>query len=226
MLIFLIPFKNKETANSWAIASKLLNRTLRSILNQKCKDFKAIVICNQMPESSIIDTNIFYLKMDNPSYAHSHHLKQIDKSAKLLAGFKFAQQFKPNYIMAVDADDFINQEIAGYIKHNPANGYYINKGYVYTSKSDLYVQQKDFNRICGTALITKADLFKSCFTNSFYCQFQSKSINGNSIYPLPFYGAIYNRGHGENMDEDVPFDQDKIIPISTEIIKTFNFKVQ
>ena len=225
MLIFLIPLKSKETANSWAIVSELLSKTLRSILNQKCKEFKVIVICNQMPDMAIVHASIHYLQIDNPLYARSHHFKQMDKSAKLLDGFNFAQQFKPDYIMAVDADDFINQELAGYVNRNLANGYYIDKGYVYDSKPNLYVQQKDFNRICGTALITKTDLFKSCFTNDFYCQFQCKSIDGNLINLLPFYGAIYNRGHGENMDDDVPFDRGATIPISTEIIKTFNFKV-
>lgn len=223
MVVFLIPVKSKAVSRSWSKVCSLLDATLRSVLNQNCDDFVVIVACSEYPISRITSDKIQYLICeDRTRGSDDGKLKRIDKSMKLREAYKEAQKYSPDYIMVVDSDDFIHKGIAGFLQGKIENGYYLENGYLYEHKTGLFLVDGLFSHICGTSLIVKNHLFLNCFSDDIYRHYQNRKIKSQIILPLPFVGAIYNRGHGENfLDMTISFG--KPFKISHDLVNDFQF---
>jgi hypothetical protein len=147
-----------------------------------------------------------------------------DKGSKYIVGLIHAKQYKPDHIMFFDADDYIHCGIAAYCNARPTEpGWFIDKGYAYRDGGLTYTELDRFNKNCGTSLIFRFDLLDSFIpanleTSSSLAQilayvdeeFLTKILGahpfavdyfatrGHQLKPLPFRGAIYVRGTGEN----------------------------
>ena len=209
MLVFIIPVKSPAISPNWSLFSRLFERSLKSVCNQTSSNFKVVVVCNQKPQTTFESPHVEYLIVDfaAPGTEKVSLLtglqspKEADKAKKILAGLKYSQKFNPSHTMVVDADDCINKNIAKFVEQNPeSNGWYIKKGYVYKEgKKYIYLNLKNFNHLCGTAIIVKYDFAGLLIDDGKYYDHCAVVLNnGIRLEPLPFTGAIYSIENREN----------------------------
>ena len=146
-----------------------------------------------------------------------------DKSAKLAAGLLAARQYSPTHVMFCDCDDLVHRGLASFSeKHAGEPGWYVDAGYVYWEGSGRLAPVRKFHLICGTSFVIAWHLLgvpgdvgphddaaeirqawdKKLFTGVLG-RHQTKlgyfRGRGVEMAPLPFPGAIWVRGTGENV---------------------------
>ncbi|MEY3867398.1 MAG: hypothetical protein RLZZ338_1289 [Cyanobacteriota bacterium] len=219
MLVFIIPVKSKEIANSWEILSKLVERCVKSACNQTSSNFRVVVVCNEKPNIQFQHPHVYYVEVDFqvPIYHETEEerlkgydyafyskeiaLKNADKARKILTGIDFSQQLQPSHIMVVDSDDCISKKLAEYVdQHQDCDGWVFRKGYIYRENSKfIYMNTKTFNQTTGTSLIIKYALHKLLFENPDWYNHSFNVLPGARLQPLPFVGAVYTIENGENI---------------------------
>jgi hypothetical protein len=219
MLVFVIPLKSRETSKSWPQVCKLLERCVQSICRQTVPNFKVVVVCNQRPELEFSHPALHYVEVDFPIPEPNCQSRNIDKSKKIITGLLYARQFSPTHVMLVDADDCVSHRLAAFTNQHPeANGWFLDKGYVYQENSRLiYYRKLAFNNICGTCNILRFDLCPlpseslQVFTPELIDFYSGKShrdvekvmqAQQTPLTALPFIGAVYIIGNGENIYQD------------------------
>lgn len=214
MLIFVIPLKSKGNSNLWQQTCQLLERCLRSICRQTDPDFKVIVVCHEKPKLQFAHPNIHYIEVAF-NIPKNYLEQQQDKGKKIITGLLYARQFSPDHIMLTDADDCLSCHIANFTnQHIGSNGWVLNKGYVYQENSQfIYYRKSHFYSWCGTCNIMKFDLCPLPNGEDSYGEDLIMYYNGKNHmkikdklarkgYPLdelPFIGAVYMIGNGENI---------------------------
>lgn len=138
MICFAIALRSKESSNHWDNVLRDFNNTLHSIFNQTCDEFRVYVGCNEVPElDRAYDERLRFVTVDLP-VPKTWEERCRDRSWKLLV---CAQQIKKDlcsvsvrgggtFVFPVDADDYVNRNIAQYVKDHPeANGFKSKNGY-------------------------------------------------------------------------------------------------
>ena len=226
MLTFIVPVKSKLVTADWDKFSQLFENTLKSICNQEDQNFKVVVVCHEKPISTFFHQNVHFLQVDfeppntnaktKASTDSSYKSKELDKGKKIILGVEYARkEFKTDYIMTVDSDDYISNHISSYVNNKGTDvpGWYLKKGYIYFEGKKFLVKTFKFNQLCGSSIIIKPDLFKYFIgvDPTFYFDHRLTTINSNiELRKIPFAAGIYNVGNGEN------------IYMSTESIRKFN----
>jgi hypothetical protein len=196
MFIFLLPVKHPDSCNNWQRVCQLLEATLRSILGQSSGRFKIIVICTQKPVIGIESEKIIYEIANLPR--PSTESGERDKALKLVLGFSQAKKHNPDYVMALDPDDFISSNIVDYaLAEKHPLGYFLDSGYISEGEPSLIHIDKGFYHYCGTSLIVRPDAFAGLVRGDRYRHYQIQ-LNEGRLSPIPFPAAIYNRLNGEN----------------------------
>lgn len=220
MLVFVVPIKSEQVSTNWNVFSVLVDRTLRSICNQTSDNFRVIAVCHEIPGVEFRHPNLEFLQVnfDPPTdemiskttpedYDPKHYrnaAKEADKARKITAGMKAAQEYTPDYIMVVDADDCIHNGLVAFTEQAPdrAPGWFFKRGYIYNEGSQLiFLNKNTFNELCGTCLIVRSDLAGQLVSGDDLPVFSHELQTlpgGESLEPLPFPGAIYSIGNTEN----------------------------
>ncbi len=78
------------------------------------------------------------MKVKKPSEGYAYGLiqdianKNADKARKILRGIEYAQQFNPQRLMVVHADDCVSRHLAKFVnQHSSYHGWVMRKGYIY-----------------------------------------------------------------------------------------------
>ena len=224
MLTFVVPVKSKLVTSDWDKFSQLFESTLKSICNQSDSNFKVVVVCHEIPETTFAHHNLHYVRVDfKPpisndfeSLENRYRGKEIDKGKKILLGVEYAsKEFKTDYIMTVDSDDFISKNISAFVnnsdKHIP--GWYIKNGYVHFEGKKFLVKTFKYNYLCGSSIIVKPKLVKYFIgiDSTFYFDHRLTTLNSSiELKKFPFPAGIYSVGNGEN------------IYMSSQNVKKFN----
>jgi hypothetical protein len=217
MLVFIIPIKNKKISNSWELLSKLFERCLKSICNQTSSNFKVVVVCNEKPETTFEHPAVHYVEVDFPppisekdgdrttgyefGWSDKINKQNADKARRILKGLEYADRFQPSHFLVVDADDCVNKHLVEFVeKNSQVDGWFFKKGYVYREGSRfLFLNLKTFNHVCGTSLIMRYSLRHLIFNvPDLYNHFSQKFPDAD-VRELPFVGATYSIGNGENI---------------------------
>lgn len=210
MLVFIIPVKSARVSSDWEFFSKLVDRTVKSVLNQTDKDFKIIMVCHEVPaienldKIDVIPVNIALPQLIDGDVNHNNAQKENDKTSKIKVGFEHAKQYNPDFVMVVDSDDCISSKIAGFANaskdHSP--GWFVSKGYNYKEGSKIiFKKNRTFNFMCGTCVIIKPDYFMDMIIPDPWVHYaHEKTImnDGKELKALPFPAAIYSIANGEN----------------------------
>ncbi|MBD2253164.1 glycosyltransferase family A protein [Nostoc parmelioides] len=213
MLVFVIPLKSQQVAKSWKNVSQLFERCLRSICEQTDTNFRVVVVCHEKPDIKFNHPHVNYVEVDFPIPDRNILQQRQDKGKKIIKGLMYARHFSPTHVMIVDADDCLSGRIAEFTNQHPnVNGWYLNKGYVYQEKSAfIYYRKSHFHSWCGTCNILK---FDTCNLPSKDDDYPEDLVNlyiahkklpefmikkGLVIEELPFIGAVYIIGNGENI---------------------------
>jgi hypothetical protein len=223
MLVFLIAVMHPDFAENYDRVEGLLQRTLRSIDRQTDRDFRAIVVGNRVPAFALPDSAEF-VRVDFPPPAKSIGWTAEtgrDKGTKIAVGLLAARRHTPTHVMVVDGDDFVSAGLAAFVNRQPdANGWFVVDGYVYSDKHRVARRFRPFHLACGTSLIinprlydipdlpataTQAELeegFGSFAVHELLGNHQAAlqhfSSLGRPLSALPFPGAVYTMGTGEN----------------------------
>lgn len=213
MIAFVVPLKSKKIARSWQRTSQLFERCLRSICRQTNSNFTVIVVCHEKPEIEFTHPNVHYIEVDFKIPDKDNFIeKEKDKGKKIITGLRYARQFSVNHAMVVDADDCLSCHLAEFTARFPdAEGWFLHRGYVYQESSPwIYYRKSHFYSWCGTCNIVRLDLFDLPEIERIHEYPDERIIyhhrtikdlladRGVILQELPFAGATYIIGHGEN----------------------------
>tara|TARA_B100000902_G_C27308629_1_gene917049 strand:- start:822 stop:1607 length:786 start_codon:yes stop_codon:yes gene_type:complete len=237
MVTFIICVKHYENCHSYNDTWDLLENTLVSVCGQLDNRFEVIVISNktlnEFPDNPKIK-DIKFIEVDwlPPSLSNAWQIGtqvsvddgmrqiRLDRGTKYILGLSEVDD--DNYVMFVDADDFIHRDLVRTIHNSDKDFLRINKGFK-MGIDDTFKRVGDFNKRCGTCNITKASILKkqidfknvnlsSCqntiikSTQNYYLikvigshalswnYFNHKGYEGGDI---EFRAAIYNCSHNE-----------------------------
>jgi hypothetical protein len=229
VLVFLVPLKSRRVARSWTRTCRVFERTLRSICQQSSSHFRVLVVCHEIPEIGFSHPNVEYLPVTFPPPPDERSARLMDRRRKELAGQIAARRDGRCHVFKVDGDDCVSQRTAAFVEErSDANGWAIERGYVYLeSGARVRPLSSGFHRWCGTGTIVRSDLLPivpssvveipedpdayAAVDRQYYLPHMDVAdvlaSRGTPLEPLPFPGAIYVVGHGDNSGE---FDADHV----------------
>lgn len=218
LLTFIVPVRHQENARDWDRLKANLSQTIASISSQTHDDWQAVIVANEgadlphLPPRFVVERVTFppndAHERDQASHADFLDSFRIDKGRRVLRGMLRARNSR--FFMIVDDDDFVSARIAEHVSKNPdANGWTIDRGYLWDDGGRLLFCHDDFNRICGTSLIVRSDLyglpahFEDASPDWIMSMLGSHvriadilAAGGAPLAKLPFRGAVYRVAHG------------------------------
>lgn len=226
MLVFITSLRHPRNSLDYSDVERQFEGTFGSMQGQLHESFGIVVVGNVRPPVHF-SSSARFVEVDFPPPSDTAGARtggaalEWDKGTKLAAGLIAAKEFNPTHAMFVDADDFVSNKLAGFVSRNvDENGWYVEDGYFYNSARAVVWEADRFNTRCGTSHIISwnlagvpeginesADqvnlarayglriryLFGS-HTNTV----RFASDIGTPLAPLPFRGALYTVGTGEN----------------------------
>ncbi len=217
LITFIIPVRHQENSNDWASLKSRLSQTIASIAGQSNSDWRAVIVANEgadlpdlPPQFSVervsFPPNQLY-DLNGPDREKAYDAFRLDKGRRVLSGMLSARDSR--FFMIVDDDDFVSANIVAFVaKHPNANGWKIEKGYIWSEGGRLLLHQNDFSNFCGTSLIVRSDLYRlpekfedadidhmKSMMGSHVRVGKALAEAGSPLEALPFRGAIYRVGH-------------------------------
>lgn len=231
-LYFTIALRSRESTDQWDRVVSDFEATLYSIFNQNCEDFCVYVGCNEIPELKYaFDTRLRFVCVDTPKPkdwldgCRDRAWKQLACCAQIK---KDLGVYLPNdgvFVFPVDADDFVNQKCAAYVKEHPnANGFKSPKGYRWNKGSRRMEISPYFGGTMNIMKLRPDELpdelpdISLCFDKSTCGQLNEKypvrwddiaveekmAQLGRPLEKLPFRSTIYVLSTGANLSNDDP----------------------
>jgi hypothetical protein len=175
----IIPFRPKSESVDWERESKLLQQTIRSVLQQTYRQFKVFVLYNDLPSDLIEHEQVSFVQLP---YGHQSFeeipireelrikfksekmvVRRWDKARKLSYGSKLAREEGCHYIMALDADDLLSKHFFASLIAESNNGqcpgWYMHKGFIYKPGTGyLMLVPKLMRFLNGSTHVLRADL--------------------------------------------------------------------
>ena len=218
LLTFIIPVRHQDNARDWSLLKANLVQTIASISNQTNDDWRGIIVANEgadlpdLPERFSVERVTFppnnLHEIDKADLEAVYDAFRADKGRRVLKGMLAARDSR--FFMIVDDDDFVSARIVQHVSENPdANGWTIDRGYIWDDGGKLLLGHNEFNHICGTSLIVRADNY------GLPERFEDASLDwiksmlgshvriadilagrGTPLVQLPFHGAVYRVAHG------------------------------
>ena len=214
---FIIPVRHPANAPDWPRLVERLTQTMRSISAQRSGNWCGVIVANREARLPQMPPGFVTVRVDlppNPLYEMDHSNREAiyeavrtDKGRRVLAGMMAARGAR--FFMVVDDDDFVSRDIVSFAEANPdADGWYVDKGYLWTEGSSFLLRRSAFNTLCGTSHLVRADLYDLPDREEEASMDWVKAMMGSHIkiegilrdrgHPLsalPFAGAIYRVGH-------------------------------
>ncbi|WP_432570289.1 glycosyltransferase family A protein [Kineococcus sp. SYSU DK005] len=228
MLAFITSVRHPRNSADYERVEELLRRTLRSVCRQTVDDHVVVVACNRVPAGRFPSNVRFLRvgfppPVDTAGPVTGREAVLRDKGTKLAAALVAAQEHRPDHVMKVDADDFVSRRIAEFTARHPgAPGWYVDRGYVVSAETGLVAPCPDFDSRCGTSEVVANDSFRlpadlpapdtdqdelverlgtvlvRDLLGSHRAGREHFAALGRPLAPLPFAGAAYLLGTGEN----------------------------
>jgi hypothetical protein len=217
MLTFLIPVRHPNNSPDWSRLKANLEQTIASIAGQDHNDWRAVIIANEgsdlpsLPERFEVEAVDFSPNMLHEMFTAATHdvldAFRFDKGRRVLRGMLRARDSR--FFMIVDDDDFVSARLTRFVAdHSDSNGWKVDLGYVWDDGGRLLLQHNEFNRLCGTSLIIRADHYdlppRFEDASSDYIKdmlgghrriAEILARQDKPLASLPFRGAIYRVGH-------------------------------
>ena len=211
-VLFIIPLIAKANCSDWPGVCSRLQDTLDCIRNQTSSQWHVFLVCNEPPKLQADDARItilcseFCLKNSNPG------ARSLDKERKLQFGMIHAAKINPRYIMFLDGDDRISNQLVDFVARRPqSDGFLITTGYLYRAGSRWLVRLNRFHMSCGSCYLfryrkeeapTRMDQPLGDF---WMLKAHNKHVlsgfrdRQESCTVVPFPAGVYFRGHGDSI---------------------------
>jgi hypothetical protein len=217
VVTFIIPVRHQDNARDWGRLKANLAQTLASISNQTNPNWRGIVVANegadlpQLPPQFSVKRVTFppnaLHDMDKDDREKVLDAFRADKGRRVLAGM--LEALDTRFFMISDDDDFVSHRLVQHaVDHPNANGWTIDRGYIWGDGGNLLFAYDDFSHLCGTSLIIRADHYGLPQTFEGASLEWIKSMLGSHVRigeilaaagkplaSLPFRGAVYRVGH-------------------------------
>lgn len=217
LITFIIPVRHQANAKDWPALKERLSQTVASIAGQSGDDWNAVIVANEgadlpdlPPQFSVAHVTFPPNRLhdlDSADKEKVYDAFRLDKGRRVLSGMLAARNSQ--FFMIVDDDDFVSSNIVDHVSEQPdANGWKIDKGYLWNEGGRLVMQHDDFANFCGTSLIVPSRLYELPATFEDADADYVKSMlgshvriagilagRGTPLETLPFRGAIYRVGH-------------------------------
>jgi len=233
MLVFVIPLQHPATTSDWPRVLSLLSRTTRSACAQREGPWRAVVVSNRGVPLPGVPPAVEVAEVDfeppdpvprRENFADEEEWRRalrFDKGRRVLMGVLHARATgEADYVMTVDADDFVSDRLAGHVAGHAAgrtthpsgaNGFYLPRGYVWDDGGGWLYLHPEFHLYCGTSHIVRTDLldlpdrvetadpeYIRWVHGSHKVIAERLQEQGTPLAPLPFPGAIYRIGHADS----------------------------
>ena len=190
---------------------RLSRRTLRSIAQQTSNEFRIILVCNKSPGGIQDLPNLTVIEEPFPLPERTTTARMTDKWSKVKRGLIAAREQGAGYIMICDADDCVSRRLAAFCNAAlPCSGWSFDRAFVHDENSRWLFLRDNFSQLCGTSAIVWAELhdlpqsmeqriddfFLLCHGHGVISDYMVKV--GRPLVSLPFPGAVYCTGTGEN----------------------------
>jgi hypothetical protein len=218
LVTFIIPVRHQDNARDWSLLKANLAQTVASISNQTNDDWRGIIVANEGAGLPELPRGFSVERVDFPPNV-MHELGKadvedfrdafrVDKGRRVLRGMLRARDSR--FFMIVDDDDFVSSRIVQFVSENPdANGWTIDRGYIWDDGGKVLLGHDEFNHLCGTSLIVRSDLYElpGRFEDASLDWIKSMlgshvriadilAKRGAALATLPFRGAVYRVAHG------------------------------
>lgn len=217
VLTFIVPVRHQDNARDWSALKANLSQTVASISSQTAPDWRGIVVANEGADLPTLPDNWDVVRVAFPpnemheqsgeSMEDFYDAFRVDKGRRVLAGMLAARTSR--FFMIVDDDDFVSSRLAQHAAEHPdANGWTIDRGYIWDDGGRLLLEYDDFSHLCGTSLIVRSDLYGlpesqesaslEWIRNMLGSHIRIAAIlaeRGTPLEPLPFRGAVYRVAH-------------------------------
>ncbi len=211
MLVFVVPLRNPATCRDWRYISALCERSLRSMCQQRAGAFHVYLVCREPPAMNFTHPALSIIAEDFPDPAPHHDALEADKWVKLKRGLIAARVHVPAHIMLADADDLVHRNLAALPLRDPHGpGWHVSAGYLYQEPARRLYRWPEFDLFCGTSALIRcaAEELPEAMTDDserFPILTKGHPIiraymagRGTPLRAVPFPGAIYVTGTGEN----------------------------
>ena len=160
MLAFIVPLQSRQASKDWTHVCALVGRTLLSLLAQKHPDFRAFLVCNELPNDCLAHPSLTIIQRSFPLPDMSNwESRMTDKWSKVRVGMFFVRYLAPCHIMVVDADDCVSSHLSEYCAEFPnSHGWIFDQGWIDTMRGNRFIQktaQLSLDSICGTSSIVR-----------------------------------------------------------------------
>jgi hypothetical protein len=217
MLTFVVPVRHPANAADWPELCRRLAQTAGSIAAQTDDRWQAVIVANHEAALPALPAGFSVVRVDfppNPLQARGgeplevfYDAIRIDKGRRVLAGLLSVRP--TGYVMSVDDDDFVSRELAAYVaRHDGANGWYFDDGYVWGDGGALVFRYSGFSQLCGTSHIVRHDLLTLPSDAAHASDVYIRRLLGSHIFleshladagtplaRLPFRGGMYRIGY-------------------------------
>ncbi len=225
MLAFITTLRHPQNAANYDRVEALLQDTLASLTQQTCDDYMVIIVGVRQPAFPLPE-RVTFVRVDFPPPSDIKGPRTgpasviWDKGTKNAVGLLAARDFGPEYVMFVDADDFVHRELAAFVHDRPGHaGWVVTRGLMYSRRRNAYKRLNNFYRFCGTSFIIPFDAYDvpSHLTVSATQQeiaaafgerlehvlehgwaFDWWRNHRRVLEPVPFPGAVYHVENSEN----------------------------
>lgn len=217
LLTFIIPVRHQDNARDWGLLKANLAQTVASISNQTHDDWRGIIVANEGADLPALPDRFSVVRVTfAPNNLHEmgeadleavYEAFRADKGRRVLSGMLASRDSR--FFMIVDDDDFVSAHIVGHISENPsANGWTIERGYIWDDGGRILLGYDEFNHLCGTSLIVRSDLYSlpetfekaspdwiKTMLGSHVRIAEILATRGTPLVALPFRGAVYRVAH-------------------------------
>ncbi len=202
-IVFIIPFRAPESCDNWQVTSMACTGTLQSIANQTSSNYKCVMVCNEPPE---IVPNVNNLEILQVNFPIPKNIPEFiaDKGKRTLYALAHLQESGADseYAMKVDADDRLHKNLVSFLEeNNSVSGWRVGKGIVYTGGKWIRQHNGNFDKLCGTSNICRADnLNHDGPLMISHCDIEQHFVDiGAPLKDLPFYSAVKVVNYGGNI---------------------------
>ncbi|WIM88712.1 glycosyltransferase family A protein [Candidatus Mycobacterium wuenschmannii] len=225
MLAFITTLRHPQNSANYGRVESLLRNTLESLTRQTSNDYVAFVVGNRRPSFAMPPRTVF-VEVDFPPPSDVHGPRTgpapviWDKGTKNAVGLIAARDCRPDYVMPIDADDFVHRDMVAFVRDRPGHtGWVVKRGWVYSRARNAYRLRRRFYRVCGTSFIIPFDAYEvpaeltvsstqrdiaeafgerleQILEHGYAYDYWRK--HGRTLTGLPFPGAVYHMDTGEN----------------------------